>query len=519
MIKRLMKNTEIKDIFLDVFSLLLPIVFVCFFVSFQETKMYNNDEGLELIKAVLLQKGYSLYETIWSDQPPVYTWLLSTWSQIFGKTVASARVLTLLFSAFLLFSFRRIIAFYFNRVTSIYSVITLFFSKDFIQLSVSVTQAIPSLSLGIGSLYFLSISLSSSFYKKILLILSGILLGTAIQLKFWIVVLIPAFLLYMIYASIRAKRLFEFKARKFEEAFDILTWSVSLIATIFVIAWWAQPFSFKQLLVPHLQDQIYEHLNLVGMFSSVVRLDRAIFIFAFAGFFLACISWKKEVNKILMPTLWLVSDFVFFWNHRPIWNHYYPIFAIPLVWLSSYFFWWSWSILARNISLSNWKKVKASKPLRFSKSVIHCSIATLILGASIYSIHSKFNYYSSNAQKWENKSKQLEKIILAISNYREQTNWIYTDTPILAVYTNLLIPPEVAVITKKRFSTSDYEKKLISVFQSYQPEQLVFINPYYRSLPYNPQIKSYIENYYKPVTKNSNTHHYILKDLDERKEQ
>lgn len=505
-----------ETLVLDLLAITLPIAFIYFFVPFQDTWLYNSDEGLETIKALLLQKGYSLYEPLWSDQPPVYTWLLDIWSQLFGKTIASARTLTILFSTLLLFSFRRLIAHYFDSITSIYAVIVLMLSEDFLQLSVSVMQAIPSLSFGVCSLYFLVTYLSSDFVIKPFLILSAVLLALGIQLKFWLIILIPVSLIYL---ATDAGRLFEkFTIKRIlEKLVDIAIWSVSLVIPILTIAWLARPFPLDQLLGTHFKNRFYEYLDLIRMFSSVAKSDRILLLFALAGFFLACLSRKKGLYRIFIPTLWLTFNFILFWNHRPIWHHYYSIFVIPLVWLSSYFFWWSWSTLtSTRLNLENWN---LSKLIALPKAkMVKYGIAAIAIVMSMYSMRGKVSYYAmQNAAKWGDDTQNWPEIVSAISNYRDKTNWLYTDNPILAVHTDLPIPPEVAVITKKRFGKGgDYEQKLLSSLQSYQPEQLVFTN--YQSLLQNPQIGSYIEQHYDLAIEKRKFRHYILKNLkDSRK--
>ena len=70
---------------------------------------YDTDEGLNLMKSLLQLRGRHLYSEIWSDQPPVFTYVLSGWFKLTGQNVNAARILVLLFSFGLLFSFFRTI--------------------------------------------------------------------------------------------------------------------------------------------------------------------------------------------------------------------------------------------------------------------------------------------------------------------------------------------------------------------------------------------------------------------------
>jgi len=54
------------------------------------------------MKASLVMKGYPLYEQIWSDQPPLLTYILVGVMRLFGTQVNTARSLLLLLSSVLL---------------------------------------------------------------------------------------------------------------------------------------------------------------------------------------------------------------------------------------------------------------------------------------------------------------------------------------------------------------------------------------------------------------------------------
>lgn len=60
------------------------VVFVLLKTPFLREFQFDNDEGINLMKALLFERGFSLYDEIWSDQPPVFTVLLAWWFKIFG---------------------------------------------------------------------------------------------------------------------------------------------------------------------------------------------------------------------------------------------------------------------------------------------------------------------------------------------------------------------------------------------------------------------------------------------------
>ena len=87
-----------------------PVLFAGAFVtavlsltSFLDVYEFDPDEGNNLIKALLLDRGYGFGE-IWSDQPPLHTYLLAMVFNLVGWEVAYGRVLTLLFAGLLVFA-------------------------------------------------------------------------------------------------------------------------------------------------------------------------------------------------------------------------------------------------------------------------------------------------------------------------------------------------------------------------------------------------------------------------------
>lgn len=63
---------------------------------------FDPDEGINLMKAFLVNDGYSLYQEIWNDQPPILTHILGWGINIFGAKVQFLRGLILIFSTLLL---------------------------------------------------------------------------------------------------------------------------------------------------------------------------------------------------------------------------------------------------------------------------------------------------------------------------------------------------------------------------------------------------------------------------------
>jgi hypothetical protein len=64
-------------------------------------------------------------------------------------------------------------------------------------------------------------------------------------------------------------------------------------------------------------------------------------------------------------------------------------------------------------------------------------------------------------------------IVASMRNYASQTNWVYTDRPMFAFRAQLPVPPNLAVISKKRIAAGALtEDQILETLVEYKPEQI-----------------------------------------------
>src|SRR5436189_3425684 len=92
-------------------DLLLPIVIALIFLAFtfsyypfREKLQYDTDEGLNLMRSMLVELGHPLYIEVSSDQPPLFNEILALVFRVAGFEVNVARMLVLLFSTLLVWA-------------------------------------------------------------------------------------------------------------------------------------------------------------------------------------------------------------------------------------------------------------------------------------------------------------------------------------------------------------------------------------------------------------------------------
>ena len=148
-----------------------------------------DDEGFELMKAWLLQRGHPLYAEIWSDQPPLHTWLLAAAFHLFGPTIAVGRALALAFTALACGSLVTLVARRSGTGVAALALLGLLLSRTFTRNATSVTIMLPAIALALFAVVLIQPARTRGTLRW--LIAAGAVFGLALQIKFIAVVLLP----------------------------------------------------------------------------------------------------------------------------------------------------------------------------------------------------------------------------------------------------------------------------------------------------------------------------------------
>jgi 4-amino-4-deoxy-L-arabinose transferase-like glycosyltransferase len=470
-----------------VISLLVGFLVAIRFKPITQTFELDYDEGLNLIKSLLYSQGFSLYTQIWSDQPPLFTVLLSQWFSLFGQSVLAARFLSVLFSALLLWCFYQIIRRNLGILPALVATVLLFNSWLYIRLSICVMIGLPSLSLAMLSIYLLT--LYKERFSNYFLVLSGGLLALSLQTKLLTVFLIPLMLFSLLN--------FSFKAIKTTKNWfhPLVLWLGSLGVIYIIIGLLYQQFSnFDQLLQSHLNQPLEKKMvnfNNLNYLYHMMSQDYEYIFLAVIG--ILAIFLKKQRDG-LFPLTWLLTAILIFLNHKPIWDHHYPLLAIPICWLAAYAV-----ALLLDLSSKNFKSPNIKK--RIFPSLVVVLLIVLVV--------------ATPAHPKGRPPKNLE-VMQLVLKYKSSTHWVFTDRPIYAFYAGLRVPPEIAVMSYKRLNSGDLtSKELLAVLQNYHPEQIV-LDRWAGQIKSDSQLTAYInKNYSKTYTDEKGiTEHYILSALN-----
>jgi len=211
---------------------------------------FDSDEGINLMKSLLLLRGYPLYSVIWNDQPPLLTYILAGAFKVFGLDVNVGRIVVLFFAALLVWAFTQYLIQISNRWYAVVGLLLLIVLPNFTQLSVSVMIGIPAIALGTVSLLF--VTQWHITRKKIWLILAGIVLALSILIKLFTAILVPILILGIVVDEYLSNKQEGKKGFFFSSAsLFLFFFSAIFIAGILLLI---KPENINQMIIDHLSN-------------------------------------------------------------------------------------------------------------------------------------------------------------------------------------------------------------------------------------------------------------------------
>jgi 4-amino-4-deoxy-L-arabinose transferase-like glycosyltransferase len=494
---------RLKAIALNLLAPALLISIASLKIPIQQAFEFDNDEGINLMKAFLYWQGFSLYDDIWSDQPPILTFIIANWFKLVGPSVFATRLLILLFASLLVWVFQKVLQRFLGATPAWIGTLFLIVSWSFLKLSVSVMIGLPSLSLAMLSIYILSLYKDRA--NRGLLCLSGVALAVSMQIKLFTVLLIPLLILWLFDFRVRLDE----RWQGFRQAIaSPLIWLSTLVGTYVFIGLLFNSLNYDQLLASHMQEnikEVYESSRGLRYLLFMIVHDADYMLLALLG--TVFIVQKKYWNG-LFPLTWLMTSLLLLLVHRPVWYHHYLLISIPMVWLAMY------SVLPVVDFFKQSKQNKTTGLAQFSalKKQPLVGLAILLLVVSFLLVPVKLpNTVRKPNPQWE--------IVDRLTTYREHTRWVFSDRPIIPFYAHLAVPPEIAVLSQKRFASGNFNyDDVLNVLKTYTPEQIVLArrtkdiksHPGIRQLLNDNYVRTY-SKVYSRRNKDAVAEHYLIK--------
>ena len=470
------------NILLPILIALIFLVFVFSYYPFREKLQFDSDEGLNLMRSMLVRLGHPLYTEVSSDQPPLFTHLLSILFRVTGFEVNPARMLVLLFSTLLVWAYAQFLQITWGKLAAIFFLPLVVMVPQYLRLSTSVMIGVPSIAL--AALAMLSVTVWHHRKHDLWLVLSGGMLALSVLIKLFTGFVAPIFLIGITlaaYLDVGENRL-SWKLLR-----PALVWSLSFVGLAILLGLvLIGPQNIAAITAPHLAAPVTEELEGPG-YTMNSHLQAAIPLLLLGGLgALVAISRRNWLS--LYPLAWAILAYGLFSFYSPVFYHHQLLITLPVTALAAA------AVGERVVLLS---RLRAPLELLRLQTVLGVGA---VLGFLLLSIH----YWPDLERELSNQPRLTDftlratsgklKVLRTMSEYTDQTNWILTDMPMYAFRVGRPVPPNLATFSSKRLATGSLtEADILAAMRDYQPEQVLMARFDI------PALETYLDEHYKLI--------------------
>jgi 4-amino-4-deoxy-L-arabinose transferase-like glycosyltransferase len=472
---------------------------VYLFYPYRDRFEFDLDEGGEAMKSLLVARGYRLFSEIYSDQPPVMTYLLAACIKVFGPEMNAGRTLILLFSAVLMTATVQFLYTSWGVWHALAGAVLLFLLPFYNFLSAALMYGLPAISFAMLSL--LALSMWHRRRQDRWLVLSAIALALSVHTKLFTGFLAPIFLVgLLLHGRVPpGERLRNWRS----QLRPVLIWSAwfgGVVLGILLIA--VGPANIGQLIFPHLEArQLSNYISQSDAYPISVYLSQAWPLLLLAPVGLVFIALERRWVSMYLVA-WVVVAYLMLAFHAPVWYHHQLLVSIPAAMLAA---------IAAGEALRWLPKIFQQRAFLSRRSglvllVLAGIITTLVvrLPATLSEFYrSPVLAFHPSHQPW---AEQM--FLTRMSNHAQDIRWVVTDLPMYAFRTGLLVPPNLSFITGKSLSTGDItDEQIIHTIDQYRPELVLLGRREY------PAIKQYLQEEYRVLYARGKRDLLIRKDI------
>ena len=450
-------------------SFLLPILLALIFLAFtfayypfREKLQFDSDEGLNLMRSMLVTLGHPLYSEVSSDQPPLFTQMLALLFRFTGFEVNPARFLVLLFAALVVWSGAQFLEITWGHLAAILFLPLAIILPQYLRLSTSVMIGVPSIALAAVSMVL--VVFWHKQHRNLWLALSGFALALSVLIKLFTGFLAPILLVGITLAAYMESRGERLSWRVLQPA---LLWSLcfgglGLVLGLALVG----PQNIWSIIYPHVAAPTTDWLQ-GGAYTINNRLRDAVPILML-GFLGAVLAIYKRNWLSLYPLAWGLLAYTLFSFYSPVFYHHQLLVTVPVAMLGAAAVGEGLGALVRIRGLSYLTHLPALVGLVALVGFIWASIQyapeldrELMNGPRL----SGFSLRATGGKL---------KVIRTMQEYADQTNWILTDMPMYAFRVQRPVPPILATFSSKRLATGSLtEEDILTAMREYRPEQVL----------------------------------------------
>lgn len=429
---------------------------------------FDPDEGNNVIKTLLVREGYAYGTEIWTDQPPLFSYLLLPAFQVFGSTMDVARGTVSLFSALLCFGLYEVLRRGVGHLGALLATGLLLSSALYVLLSVSVMIGLPSVAcLVLAVLLSLECGrrgghgpLAWSFSAG-----AGGLAAAAMGIKLFALPVIPIVLFTVALSGLTAADGPSLAiALRSREAWRRLMLRVALFAGGFAVV---ALLAFAPLISSGTSSGLVETHQVAreqagGQADGLSTLRRFItddpllFVLALQG---ALVALARQRWRVLPWLGWFLFVAAALVDHSPIWPHHRLLLTVPAAALAGH---------------ALFLGPKPALPA-FVRTSLRVILPALAAAAVAFSVMQKGRLESMlHPKPWTNSDTDW-KIFAEFSRFAQQSTMVAAARPTYAFRADRPVPPDLAVTSWKRFRVGLLSpKRVASDVAKSTPETILF---------------------------------------------
>lgn len=451
-----------KQLLLPILIALIFFVFTFFYFPFREKLQFDTDEGLNLMRSMLVALGYPLYSEVSSDQPPLFNYILALLFRIGGPDVYRARLLVLLFSTLLVWAGAQFLQLTSGKLAAILFLPLIVMVPRYLNLSVAVMIGVPSIALAVVSMLF--VTLWHQRRNNLWLILSALLLVLSVLVKLFTAFVVPIFLAGITFSEYLNRRNENPSWRILQPA---LLWSASFIGVGALLGLLMVGFQNAWLIVFPPLAAPSEDVFQSGHFSINLHLQSALPLLLL-GLLGVGITLYRRKWLVLYPLAWASLAYTMLSFYAPVFYHHQLLITVPMTMIAA---------AGVGEGLSSLLALRQPSDLvRFETGLGIVALLGLIWVFANYGrVLDKdlLNSPSLGDSQLQATAGKL-RILNLMNEYADQTHWIVTDVPMFAFRVARPVPPILATFSSKRLATGSLtEEDILKAMREYQPEQVL----------------------------------------------
>jgi hypothetical protein len=394
---------------------------------------FDPDEGNNVIKALLVREGFSYGTEIWTDQPPLFTYLLLPAFAVFGLSMDAARGVVSAMSALLAFGVYEALRRRVGHLGSLTAVLLLVSSALYIPLSLSVMIGLPCVAcLTLSSMLSLEAAERGGRDRAagLAALGSGVLAGAAVGIKLFSIPVVPVLLATVMISSRKRSEQPLLDAGVRGAAFSAGFATMLLLA----LGPLALAGTLSGLVETHqvAREQAGGDSDGLKALLGFVREDRVLFGLAAVGTAVALLRRSFDA----LPWLgWLLVAGAVLLDHSPVWPHHRLLLTVPAAALAGHAF-------------------RLELPARVPPALVRTFRIALPLLAALslaFGLTSKGRLEAMVRPKpWTNSEADWE-VFHEFARYAEKSSLVAAARPTFAFRAGRPVPPNLAVTSWKRF--------------------------------------------------------------------